>query len=357
MNEHITYNLHTSGSYPAFTNPTGVNAVPVTSFNIDGVRAANVPEDTGATIRSRAYKHQGAVNASGSLTMLAYPTSLLPLLFRSFLTDIDANLDGAAYDNDMLPDDPDSITTPQLPWFSFVQYYAGVTGKAIRGAVMTKLTLACTGGEALTVAVDWIAADTGKSGGTWADNVTSIPSLPTVSYPATLPAPLRFHEGSIHIGGTISKTGNKLTSTNAPVAVIDTFTLEITLNVEGRFPIQDGMPTIGYTRHGIRDIQFSGDYDWADYTTTNYDNIRSAAETGLQLRFISDDDIPTVAGKKYEVILTFPRMVWPADGGLLPPVSGVVMPRKQSIRLFTMQDITTTQYDIGVSVQTEDDLT
>ena len=357
MNEHLTYNFHGSGTYPTFTNPSSVNAIPVTNFNIDGVRNLEIPADTGATIRSRSYKHQGAVNATGTLNMLAYPTGLLPWLFRSFLTDVDANLDGAAYDNDLLPDDPDSITTPQLPWFSFVQYYAGVTGQAVSGAVPTKITLSCTGGEALMVAVDFIAADTGKSGGTWSDG-SSVPSLPTVSYPSSLPDPLRFHEGNIYLGGTITKSGNKLVTDNTtPVGVIDTFTLEITLNVEGRYPIRDGAPTIGYTRHGIRDIVFSGDYDWADYTDANYDNIRSAAESALQLRFISDEDIPTISGKKYELYLNFPRMVWPQDGGLLPPVSGEVMPRKQSISLIAMQDISTTQYDIGVSIQTEADLT
>ncbi len=356
MNEHLAFNFHSSGTYPAFTNPTGVNATPVESFNIDGVRNLEIPADTGATIRSRAYQHQGAVTANGSLTMRAYPTGLIPWLFRSFLTDVDANLDGTAYDNDMLPDDPAAVTTPQLPWFSFVQYYAATIGQAVRGAVPTKITLSCTGGEALMVAVDFIAADTGRSGGTWSGGA-AIASLPTISYPATLPPPLRFHEGNIYLGGAITLSGNKLTTSQSTAeGTIDTFTIEITLNVEGRFPIRDGDPTIGYTRHGIRDIVFTGDYDWADYSATNYNNIRSATETALQLRFISDADMPTIA-RKYELFLNFPRMVWPQDGGLLPSVSGEIMPRKQSIRLVAMQDIATTLYDVGVSIQTEADLT
>jgi hypothetical protein len=356
MDEHLLFNLSKSGSYPAFVTPTGTNATPVESFNIDGVRTLEIPDDTGSSTRSKVYKYQSSVNATGSLSMLAYPTGLLPLLFRSFLTDVDANLDGTAYDNDLLPDDPGSISNPQLPWFSFVQYYAGVTGQAVRGAIATKLTLACTNGEALKVSVDFLAADTGKSGGTWSDGSTAVPALPTVLYPTSMPVPFRFNEGGIYLGGTITKSGNKLSTNGSPVAVIDTFTLEITLNAEGRYPIRDGAPTIGYTRHGARDVVFSGDYDWADYTTTNYDNIRSAAETALQLRFISDPDIPSISGKKYELILSFPRMVWPQDGGLLPPVVGTVMPRKQSIRLMSMQDLGSTLIDMGVSIQTEDDL-
>ncbi len=358
MNEHLAYTFHGSGSFPAFTNPTSTNATPVETFNIDGVRELMIPEHTGATIRSRAYTHQGPVNASGSLSMLAYPTGLFPLLFRAFMTDVDANLDGAAFDNDLLTDDAGSVTTPQLPWFSFVQYYGGVTGQAVRGAVLSKLTLTCTGGEELKVAADFIAADTGKSGGTWSGG-SAIASLPTIAYPATVPAPLRFQEGNIYLGGAITKSGtHKLVTSQATAeGLIDTFTLEITLNVEGRFPIRDGDPTIGYTRHGIRDIVFSGDFDWANYTTDNYDNIRSATETALQLRFISDGDIPTVGGKKYELFINLPRMIWPQDGGLLPPVSGTVMPRKQSIRLLAMQDISTTLFDMGVSIQTDADLT
>ena len=354
-NEHLTYGLHKSGTFPAFTNPASTNAIPVENFNIDGTRTLEIPEDTGATIRSKAYKYQGAVNASGSMSMRAYNTGLIPLLFRSFLTDVDANLDGSAYDNDLLPDDAGSITTPQNPWFSFVQYYGATIGQAVRGAVLSKITLSCTGGEALMVACDFIAADTGKSGGTWSDGV-SIASLPTVAYPATVPPPLRFHEGSLTFGGSMTKSGNKLSTNGSPVCLIDTFSLEITLNTEGRFPICDGAPTIGYTRHGARDIVFTGDYDWADYTDTNYDDMKDAAETALQLKFISDADMPTIA-KKYELIVNLPRMVWPEDGGLLPPVDGVVMPKKQSIRLVSMQDITTTLTDIGVSIQTEADLT
>lgn len=354
-NEHLTYGLHKSGSYPAFTNPASTNAIPVESFNIDGVRNTEIPEDTGATIRSRAYKHQGAVNATGSLTMKAYPTGLLPFLFRSFLTDVDANLDGSSYDNDMLPDDPTSITTPQNPWFSFVQYYGATMGQAIRGAVLSKITLSCTGGEALMIAADFIAADTGKSGGTWSDG-SAIASLPTVAYPAVVPPPLRFHEGGIHLGGSMTLSTNKMTTTGTAIGLIDTFSLEITLNLEGRFPIRDGAPTIGYTRHGIRDIVFTGDWDWADYDDTQYDAMRAATETSLQLKFISDADMPTIA-KKYELFVNLPRMVWPQDGAILPPVDGVVMPKKQSVRLVSMQDITTTLYDIGVSIQTEANLT
>lgn len=354
-NEHLAYGIHTAGSFPAFTNPTSTNAIPVESFNINGVRKHEIPEDTGSTIRSRAYKHQGAVNASGSLTMKAYPTGLVPLLFRSFLTDVDANLDGAAYDNDMLPDDPGSITNPQNPWFSFVQYYGATVGQSIRGAVLSKITLSCTGGEALMIAADFVAADTGKSSGTWSDG-TSIASLPTIAYPATVPPPLRFHEGGIYEGGSMSLSTNKMTTTGSAIGLIDTFSLEITLNLEGRFPIRDGAPTIGYTRHGIRDIVFTGDWDWADYDDTQYDAMRAASETPLQLRFISDANMPTIA-VNYELIISLPRMIWPEDGALFPPVDGVVMPKKQSVRLVAMQDITTTQYDIGVSIQTEANLT
>lgn len=354
-NEHLAYGIHTSGTFPAYTNPSSTNAIPIESFNIDGVRTLAIPEDTGATIRSRAYKHQGAVNASGSLTMKAYPTGLLPLLFRSFLVDVDANLDGAAYDNDLLPDDAGSITTPQNPWFSFVQYYGATTGQAIRGAVLSKITLSCTGGEALMIAADFVAADTGASGGTWSDG-TSIASLPTIVYPATVPPPLRFHEGGIYLGGSMTQSGNKLSTNGSAVLLIDTFSLEITLNTEGRFPIRDGAPTIGYTRHGIRDIVFTGDWDWADYSETNYNSMRAASETPLQLRFISDPDMPTIS-EKYELFVNMPRMIWPEDGALFPPVDGVVMPKKQSVRLVAMEDITTTNTDIGVSIQTEANLT
>lgn len=349
-NEHLIFTEHLSGSFPAWGTPD--KAIPVASVTLAGSRALDIHDDTGATTRSRAYKSQGAVNASGTITMRAYPRYLLPFLFRSFLTDVDVNAAGAGYDNDLLPND---LVDVQLPWFSFQKYYSSTVAENVRGAVIQKLTLACAGGEVMNVTADFVAADIAKAGGTWSDGSASAAVVGSIPYPSPMPTPLRFHEGSIKIGGSASKSGNKLSSSGSAVGTIETFQLEITINTEGRFAVRDGAPTIAYTRHGARDIVFTGDIDWANLSMSYYDDMLAAAETVVRLEFVSDAAYG--GSDKYELILTMPRMVWPDGGAPTPQLDGVQMPKKQSLTLNQMQDITTTDTDFGVSFQTLDDLT
>lgn len=351
MNEHLIFAINTSGTYPAWTTPD--KAIPVNSCTFAGARALMRHEDTGATIRSRRYTSQGAVNAAGSVAMKGYPVYLLPWVFRSFLTDAAQAAAGTGWDNDLLPNDGTDV---QLPWFSFQKRYTASIAENVKGAVLQKLTLACRGGEELQVTMDFIAEDIAKAGGTWSDGTSSPAVIASVPYPSTMPVPLRFHEGAIIRGGTVSKSTKKLSvASGTTVATIETFNLEIALNTEGRFAIRDGAPTIAYTRHGERAITFTAEVDWADYATTYLDAMRAATETAIRLEFTSDDEFDT--GENYELFITMPRMVYPEDGGPFPQLDGTLMPKKQAIKLVSLQsNDDTVDVDIGVSIQTSDDL-
>lgn len=349
MNEHLLFAINTTGTYPAWTTPD--KAIPVMSCSFAGARALDRHEDTGSTIRSRRYKSQNAMNVKGSIAMKGYPVYLIPWLFRSFLTSAAQVAAGTGWDNDLLPNDANDV---QLPWFSFQKRYTASVAENIRGAVVQKVALSCKGGEQLMASMDFIAADIGRAGQTWSDG-TACPAVVTpVPYPATMPVPLRFHEGSIIVGGTPSLATNKMSvAGGTTVATIETFNLEMALNVEGRFAVRDGAPTIAYTRHGERLITFTGDIDWATYGTTYYDAMLAATETCLRLEFSSDSEFDT--GQNYELFITLPRMVYPEDGGTFPQLDGTLMPKKQSLKLISMEHTTLTS-DIGVSIQTSDDL-
>lgn len=355
-NEHLIFVPHLSGSYPAFTQPTvgnGGKAIPVTSVTLGGSRALDIHEDTGSTKRTRAYKSQGAVNASGTITMQGYPRYLIPFVFRSFLTDVAVNAAGIGYDNDLLPNDSVDV---QLPWFSFQKYYSSTVAENIRGAVIQKITLSCAGGEVLKTSLDFIAADVTEAGQNWSDGLTASPGVvSSIPYPDPMPTPLRFHEGNIEFGGSASIAGKKLSANGSSIGTIESFTLSITLNTEGRFAVRDGDPTIAYTRQGQRAILFEGGIDWANLSMTYYRDMLAANETVVRLEFVSD----AVYGgsDNYELFITLPRMVWPPGGAPTPPLDGTIMPKKQSLRLMNMEDITTTNTDIGASIQTLDNLT
>lgn len=354
-NEHLIVLPHFSGTYPAFTQPStgnGGKAIPITSVTIAGSRALDIHDDTGGTKRSRAYKSQGAMNVSGTITMRGYPLHLIPWVFRSFLTDVDVNAAGTGYDNDLLPNDSVDV---QLPWFSMQKYYSSTVAENIKGAVVQKISLSCSGGEVLNTTIDFIAADISKAGGTWSDGSASPGVVAALPYPSPMPVPLRFHEGAVKLGGTASKSTNKLSSTGTAICTIESFTLDITLNTEGRFAICDGAPTIAYTRHGQRDITLQAEIDWADLSMTYYDAMLAATETVARLDFISD--VAYGGSDNYELFITLPRMVWQENGAPTPQLDGVIMSKMQSLNLVAMEDITTTNTDIGVSIQTLDDLT
>ncbi len=352
-NEHLSFILEDDGTYPAWSTPS--KSIPVTSAAFSGSRVNNRFEDTGATVRSRKYQSQGAVTGTGSIAMRAYPVGLLPYLFRAFLTDVDTNAASTGYDNDMLPND--SVDT-QLPWFSFQQKHNASVGQNARGAVLSSLSLSCTGGEEANISADFVVADVARTGGTWSDG-TSSAALVTPNYDAsfpalvggtTLPPPFRFHEGGIYIGNpTLNKSGNKFSLDGAsPIATIESVNLSIALNTEGRFPIRDGAPTVGYTRHGERNIELTAEIDWSSYGTTYYDYMKAATESIVQLSFISDATY--VSGQPYEMIITLPRVVAPEDAAPFPQTDGTHMPKKQSLKFIAMED-ETYSLDIGVSFQ------
>ena len=343
MADHLTFAINTSGTYPAWTTPD--KSIPVTTADFNGTRVLNRFEDTGATIRSRKYQSQGAVTGTGSIAMRGYPVYLLPWLFRSFLTDAAQTTAGTGYVNNLLPGD---ATDVQLPWMSIQQKYSSAVGQNARGCVLNQLTLSCAGGEELNVSADFVVADTARVGGNWSD------ALVSPAYPATLPPPLRFHEGSIIMGGTPSVASKKITvSGGTTVATIESFNLSIALNVEGRFAILDGMPTIAYTRHGERNIELTMDIDWAAFATTYYDAMKAGTETSVQLKFISDGVYGST--NNYELYVNLPRMVYPEDGGPYPQVDGTHMPKKQALKLVAMEHSTIVA-DIGVTFKTTDDL-
>jgi len=348
VSEHLTFAINTSGSYPAWSTPN--KSIPVTSASFAAARALNRFEDTGSTIRSRRYKSQGAVNnASGSISFRGYPVYLLSWMFRAFLLDAAQSAAGTGWKNDLLPDD----TVQQLPWFSFQQRYAASVGQNARGAVLNQMTLSCAGGEELNVQSDFVVADVALAGGDWSDGSNS-PSLVSAAYPATLPPPLRFHEGQIIFGGSVSKSTNALSLTGGTtIATFQSIQLQIANNAEGRYTVRDGAPTISRTRHGIRDITLSGDVDWSDFTTSHYDAMQAATETAVQLKFISDGTFSS--GQNYQLIITLPRMVWTQDGAPLPDMDGSKAAKTQSLSLVAMEDETLAT-DIGVTFRTTDDL-
>ena len=346
MADHLTFGIATSGTYPAWTTPD--KSIPVTSADFTGTRVNNRFEDTGATVRSRKYHSQGAVTGTGSISMRAYPVYLIPWVFRSFLTDAAESAEGDGYDTDLLPNDG---TDTQLPWFSFQQKYNASVGQSARGCVVNSITLSASGGEEANVSLDFVVADTARVGGNWSDGSTSAPTLATPTYP-DLPAPWRFHEGVIIQGGTPSKSTNKLNiAGGTTVATIESLSLSIALNVEGRFAIRDGMPTIAYTRHGERNIELTAEIDWADFGTDYYDAMKAATETAMRLSFISDSYYS--GSNPYELIITLPRMVYPEDGGPFPQVDGTHMPKRQALKWIALEHATLAT-DIGVSIQTTD---
>ena len=350
-NEHLTFAIHTSGTFPAWTVPD--KTIPVTSSTFEGARVRNIHQDTGSSIRSRKYSSQGATNVTGSVSMRAYPEYLLPWVFRSFLTDAAQTAASSGWTNHMLPNDSVDV---QLPWFSFQEYRSAAVSRNVRGAVLQKITLSGNGGEDLQVAMDFIAEDIGRIGGTWSDGSnTNLSSVISPSYPDPLPPPLRFHEGNmIFDADSVSVSSNEMTVTGGTVVcTIETFSLEITLNTEGRFAICDGAPTIAYTRHGVRDIVLTAEIDWADFAQDYYDDMRAANDSIIRLEFESDGTFPT--GQNYKMLITLPRMAWPEDGAPFPQLDGTIMPKKQSLRLVAMENADI-NYDIGVTFQTLDDL-
>jgi hypothetical protein len=352
MNEHFIFHPHKAGAgtYPEWTTPDV--ATPVMSCAIQGTRQLLRHDDTGATMRSRKYKSQGAVKASGAIRLKGYPVGLLPWLFRLFLSDAAVAAAGATgYDNDLLPDD----TLVQLGWLSIQKWYSSAVAENVRGAAPGRIRLSCKGGEELQVDADFTAADTSKGGGTWSGGAAAPDTLGAIPYPAAMPVPLRFHEGAIILGGTPEKVGKKLSvSAGTTVATIDTFELEIALNAEGVYAIRDGAPTIAYTRHGAREITWRGDIDFATPLVTYYDYMRAATEMSVRLDFVSDDEYES--GHNYELHITLPRMVWPEDGAPLPAIDGSLAPKKQAIRLVSMMSAVV-DTDLGVSIKTTDDLT
>lgn len=358
MPEHLSYKLSTSGSYPVWETPDA--SMPVTSANFTGTRTLNIFPDTGATRRTRSYFSPGAVAGSGSVSFRAYPTGLLPWLLRSIFTDASSTAAGAGWRNELLPDD----TLVQLPWFSFqIQRVFGATvTENAKGCVVNSLTLSSAPGEEVNVSAEFTVEDTARTGGTWSDGTTSAPSAVTLAYPTNpdtgiIPAPLRFHEGTIRYNPTHTLAGKRLNVSGGTVlGTVESFNLAINLNTVGHYAIRQGAPTIAYTRQGERSIELTADIDWAAADTTYYEAMKAPGKIGMSITFASDETYSS--GEVYELRINMPGMIQPEDSAPFPDIDGSLESKMLATRWIAMEEtVSGTLQDIGVTMKTTDDLT
>jgi hypothetical protein len=343
----------TTGAYGTWVAPD--KRSPVTSVNFDGGPELITLLTTEGTTRAPKSRVSGLMQASGSLTMPAYPTGFLPWAIRSFLADNDSTASGSGFINDLLPDD----SLVQFPWFSLQLVYSESEARSVRGAVPSSWTLSAAAGAEMTTSFDFVAQDIAHVGGNWHDKPpTAAPAVVAVSTIADpLPRPFVFCDGRVLTGTNVTKSGNKLTLVGGTkIANLESFTLELDLAVEGKSAIDNTGCTINRTRHNLRKATLTGDLDWADPNATYWETMNAGTQLFIQIELVSSDEYDIVLGLPYKMIITLPHMVMPSAGDGTPALMGDKVSKNQSLTFESFEDSDTVT-DIGVTIHCDEDLT
>jgi hypothetical protein len=327
---------------------------PVTTSDFKGGKTLIDLPNTEGDSRAMRDNVPGLMEASGTVIMPAYPTGFMPQVIRSFLTNNDASASGTGFTNDLLPDD----TIVQYPWFSIQNVYSSTMAQSIRGAVLSKWTLAAAAGALVTSAAEFVSQDISMVGGFWSDDVTAAPGVVGSSTLAPETRPFIFNDGQIFTGsGAISLIGNKISIASlSKIADLESFSLEVDLGVEGRPAICDAPPTINRTRHGLRKSTLTADVDWAIPDAAYWNLMQANTPLYLQIRFTSPDFFDMTGPKFYKMTIVLPRMHFPSGGGDIPVLDGTKTSKNQSITLESYQE-KGIGLDIGIGLDLEEDLT
>lgn len=343
------FKFQDTGDYGDWVTPDLRSPIETSAFN-GGKELVTLPDTEGTTRAPSAFV-QGLMQASGNVTMSAYPVGFIEWVIRAILIDNVSTVSGTGFINDLLPDD----STNQLPWFSIQEVYNSTFARNSRGCVPTKWTLSVGAGAVVKSAFDFVVQDISQTGGFWSDGTTAAPGVAggsTIASP--MPRPYIFSNAQILTGDGISKVGNKLDITN-PIAIctIDSFSFELDLAVEGKPAVCQGPPTSKRTENGLRKATLTFDNSWAVQNSTYWEIMQTGQTVYAQISLISPDVYDT--GLPFEMITTLTRMQLASEGDGTPQLDGTKTSKMQSITMESFEDLAT-GVDLGITIKSSTDL-
>lgn len=333
------------GAWGQWTTPT--SAMPVRSANLQGQQPLMNTEETGGG-RGMLPGAIGEVGAGGPIACNLHPI-LLPVLIRSAFGSRTTAGAGTGYRNALLPDDEVAFES-----FSFQQRYKTNLALNIKGAKMSSMTIAAATRQFAQFTSEWVAKDIALAGGTWSDDTASAAVVDPPPYLAAMPAPFKFYEGVMRLGGTVSNVGNELVVAGG-VAMNDFDNIEVafTFNQSAdAYGVNLGDRTVQSIDEGAREIavRFAPNFAVA---SSAYWAAWKAGEPAVVELYFAGVEYDGVGNKNYEMKITLPYVQYSAAP--LPEVSRNYGLRRMSVEGAGKVD-PTLLVDSGFVIQGTEDL-
>ena len=324
---------------------TPAHALRVANFSVDPGRERIDLRDTGSS-RSLGGRVLGAKAPTAKLEMKAYAEKLGWLLKACGLPLVTTTTPGGATNarlHTFLPDD----TLDPVALSAQVQYGNSI-GQNILGMVGDKLSFTAVAKEEVKLAIDFMALDEAKCGGTWDfDGVTASEAL--VSSPSYISAgirPLMFFDAVIVVGGIVAKDGTtKRLSITGGTAQAKFERFEF--NLENGFDLPHFLgssPTPGQADGQDRKVNGKFDVAQSTVTTTFYDEMRAGTKAALKI-LLAGPIIESTIRRTVEII--FPSIDY--DAAAFAGISGDQKRRTRSVE-FTSVLESVTNTEIGIAL-------
>lgn len=294
---------------------------------------------------------RGAFAPSGSFEYRAYEEWLGTLFqlagFNTATPTVEAG-GTLAYGHGLIPQESAATLTGSVQGI-----YSASIAHSFRGLAIDKLTFSCKAKEPAMIKGDWIAKDTGYTGGNWFGDGTAAPAVvASPTYFGATVGLLHFAGATLTIGGTpaLSTTTNQFSLTGGSVATtVDMCELTIANNYLYSHTLGTVYNPSVFTRQK-RTVEGKLDIDWSTISQTHYASLLAGTEQALTLQFQGS---LIEATNYYKLIITLPKITIRAAD--IPPLTGAQDRKIQSVGFKaqihpTMVDSGGQAYDIGVKI-------
>lgn len=321
-------------------------ALQVRSVTLTGSQPLMITDETGGGRGSRPGS-PGEIGATGDIVSTLHPT-VLPFLLRSVFATRAKTAAGTGWRNKLLIDDDVDFNT-----FSIQKRYRADLAEDLRGCKISSFTIGARTKEFATSSITMVGKDSTVTGGTWSDGTSAPAVIDPPPYEATYVEPFKFYQGVMRIGGSTALTSGELVVTGGTERN-DFDNIEITCNFNvgtDAYGVNLGDRTVQSLDEGRREITVKFDPNFNTTTSEFYEAWKNGARAQMELFFQGPIFNSTF---HYEMKITLPWVVY--SNGANPELNATYGLKRHTVEGQAFVD-PTTDYDIGLVVQSPEDLT
>ena len=337
----------------AYETTWGTWVQPVVSIPVEtaGINPASPLMENVDTSGGRGMRQPslGELSVNGPIDMKLYPVTV-PWIFRSFMGTIAVAALTSGKRNKMLPNDDAAFKS-----LSLQKHYSSSVYESISGAKLNTCNITARSREFAMAQTTWIAKDVAVDGGNWIGAGTTGPTLFTPAYNSNLAGvePFKFSTGVLRIGGSLALTAGEIVVTGGTDRCeVDNVAININQNLSAdAYGICLDDATVQQIDEGNRRIGVTFEPNFSTVNTEFWEAWLGGTSAIVELYFQGPE---YATGENFEIKVTLPQVHY--DGAPNPAIDSAYGLKRVSVSGQAAVEATTTNTDIGIVVQSQEDL-